>query len=267
VRRIFCLLAPALAFAALPGAAHALVHKEATHPEAAQQEAAPAGPALQIADLEIEESVEVEEGASASRFFVPDLGAAEEAAIASYGPFRVLDERTAALVDATDEVSPDDFAAMLRDFPEIAALEFHDCPGTYDDIANLRLGRLIRAAGLETRVPEGGSVRSGAVELFLAGATRVIADGAEFAVHAWLDEDGLEPGDFSATSPENRKYLSYYRDMGMSPQEADAFYAMTNSASFDNALWLTGSEMRRWVSARQPAEPKLAYLDLAAGLN
>ena len=55
---------------------------------------------------------------------------------------------------------------------------------TEDDGANLRLGRMIRARGIATYVPAGGSVRSGGVELFLAGARRFADPDAEFAVHA-----------------------------------------------------------------------------------
>jgi hypothetical protein len=190
------------------------------------------------------------------------------AAGTAYGPFRVLDEQRAALTGITDGTSPAEFAAMLRDHPRLAVLEMLDCPGTYDDLANLELGRMIRHAGLATHVPADGSVRSGAVELFLAGTTRRIDDGAEFAVHAWEDEAGLEATDFAADSPENRKYLAYYREMGMDAGQAAAFYAMTNSVPFERALWLDAEQMRRWLpEARQTADPRLAYLDLRAGLN
>ena len=183
----------------------------------------------------------------ASRFVSPALARAEQSALAAYGPFRVLDESIAALVGITDEDSPAAFRAMLRDFPGLATLAFVECPGTYDDRANLALGRMIRAAGLAAWVPQGGSVRSGAVELVLAGASLTIDDGAEFAVHAWLDEDGYEASDYAADSPENRKYLAYYREMGMSAEQAAAFYAMTNSVPFEDARWLSGAEMRAWV--------------------
>ena len=79
-----------------------------------------------------------------------------------------------------------------------------ECPGTDDDRANLRLGLMIHARGMTTHVPPGGSVRSGAVELFLAGAQRIADPGAEFAVHSWSDEFGLEPRDYAPDSPENR---------------------------------------------------------------
>lgn len=167
--------------------------------------------------------------------------------IAAFGPFRVLDSGRAALVDVTDEFSPGAFLAMMRRFPGIAVLELIDCPGTEDDRANLRLGRMIHARGMTTHVPNGGSVRSGGVELFLAGTRRVADPGAEFAVHAWADEDGNEPQDYPADAPENRAYLDYYREMGMSMQQAAAFYAMTNSVPNADAKWLDAADFRQWV--------------------
>lgn len=223
-------------------------------------------------EVVVEELVET----GASRFVSPELARAESAALGAYGPFRVLDEDRVALVGPTDSYSPGDFAKMLEEWPEIETLLFVECPGTHDDRANLRLGRMIRERGIAAIVPEGGSVRSGAVELFLAGAEREIADEAEFAVHAWLDDRGMGAWDYAADSPEHTKYLAYYREMGMDADDAASFYAMTNSVPFEEALWLTGTEMRGWLAedeemadlteteavAAQPALPRLAYLDL-----
>lgn len=168
--------------------------------------------------------------------------------IAAFGPFRVLGRDRAALVDATDSASPAQFAAMLRAFPAIATLEMVECPGTEDDRANLKLGRMLHARGIATYVPDGGSVRSGGVELFLAGVRHTAAPRAEFAVHSWADEDGREPKDYATDAPENRAYLDYYREMGMSGEQASAFYAMTNSVPNAQAKWLTAADMGRWVS-------------------
>jgi len=175
------------------------------------------------------------------------LARAEEQALAAYGPFVVLDRQTAALTGVTDSASPADFAQMLHAFPQIATLRFHDCPGTEDDVANLRLGRMIRAGGIAVEVPDGGSVRSGAVELVLAGARIAIADGAEFAVHGWIDDQGRGAADYAPGAPEHGKYLAYYRDMGMAEGQAQAFYAMTNSVPFESALWLGAADMGQWV--------------------
>lgn len=177
---------------------------------------------------------------------------ATEPALASFGPFRVLDARRASLVGVTNQATPRQFAEMLRAFPQIAEIDMVDCPGTEDDHANLRLGRMIRAAGIATRVPANGSVRSGAVELFVAGARRTVEPGAAFAVHAWLDDTGNEAGDYALADPENAKYLAYYREMGMSQIEAEAFYAMTNSAPHASARWLNASQIALWVRLDRP---------------
>lgn len=169
-------------------------------------------------------------------------------ALAAYGPFRVMDDGRAALVGVTDGKTPSQFLAMLNDHPGIATIEFVDCPGTEDDLANLRLGRMIRERGIATHVPAEGSVRSGGVELFLAGARRYADPGAEFAVHSWMDDTGQEAGDYAASAPENRRYIEYYRQMGMSPLEAEAFYAMTNSVPFASAKWFGRGVMGLWVN-------------------
>lgn len=219
-----------------------------------------------------EEVVEEWVDTGTQRFVSPRLAEAEQAAIAAFGPFRVLDGTRAALVGVTDARSPAQFAAMLARYTQLTTIEFIDCPGTYDDRANLAVGRMIRAHGLATVVPEGGSVRSGAVELFLAGASLEIADGAEFAVHAWLDDRGLSANDYAADSTEHAKYLGYYAEMGMEPVAAARFHAMTNSVPFEDAMWLSGAEMRDWIGVEAPQaeilqQPRLAYLDLGPALN
>jgi hypothetical protein len=210
---------------------------------------------------------------SGAERFVASSARPTVVSIATYGPFQVIDDTRAALTGATDEASPALFAAMMRDYPGLTTLDLVNCPGTYDDRANLQLARMIRSEGIATHVPAGGSVRSGAVELFIAGASRKIDDGARFAVHAWLDEDGMQATDYAANDAENRKYLAFYRDMGMSANEAAAFYAMTNSVPHESPRWLNADEMRGWVQsgvvaeATEPAPPRLAYLDLGLMLN
>ena len=198
----------------------------------------------------IEETVEVTEyvDEGGSERFVGLAPAAIPQGIARFGPFRVLDGTRAAMVDGTDSSSPAQFQAMMAAYPGISMIEMIEVPGTEDDRANLKLGRMIRERGLTTYVPAGGSVRSGGVELFLAGKQRVADPGAEFAVHAWADEDGREATDYSAEAPENRAYVDYYVEMGMPAAQARSFYAMTNSVPNGDAKWLTGSDMGRWVA-------------------
>jgi hypothetical protein len=197
----------------------------------------------------IEETIEITEfvDEGGSERFVGNAPAAIPQGIARFGPFRVLDGTRAAMVDATDSASPAQFQAMMAAYPGISMIEMIEVPGTEDDRANLKLGRMIRARGLTTYVPAGGSVRSGGVELFLAGKVRIAEPGAEFAVHAWADEDGREATDYPADAPENRAYVDYYVEMGMPAAQARSFYAMTNSVPNGDAKWLTGADMGRWV--------------------
>jgi hypothetical protein len=222
MQKLRAFLLPLLAFAAAPVFADEVVYES------------------------VEEIVYVEQVGS-ERFLTTTAPAPIPAGIASFGPFRVLDGTRVALVDVTDEASPAQFAALLRAYPGISMLEMIDCPGTEDDRANLAIGRMIRARGIDTHVPAGGSVRSGGVELFLAGKRRIADPGAEFAVHSWADEDGREAADYPADAPENRAYLTYYGEMGFQPAEASAFYAMTNSVPHAEARRLTAEEMGRWV--------------------
>ena len=224
----------------------------------------------QVRTVVTEEVIEEEAvvaDAGSDRFVASVAPAEVPNGVASYGPFRVIDERHAALVGVTDERSPAAFAAMVAAHPGLATLELVECPGTDDDRANLKLGRMIHARGMATHVPDGGSVRSGAVELFLAGVRRSAERGAEFAVHAWADEDGREPKDYAADAPENRAYIDYYREMGMSPIEARAFYDMTNAVPNASARWLSAAQMGQWVRLENLAATPAASLDSGRALR
>jgi len=167
---------------------------------------------------------------------------------AKFGPFAVVDDATVRMAGDVTSATPRQFAAMLGAYPHLKRLEMIDCPGSLDEEANLILARAVRRAGLETVVPSGGSVRSGAVELWLAGATRRAAPDAEFGVHSWADDTGREANDYPANDPVHAEYLSYYREMGMDDAKARAFYALTNSTPFDDVRYLTRDDMARFVT-------------------
>lgn len=222
MRRIHALLLLLLAFVAQPTAAQVIAYEDVT--------------AVEIVWLDI--------GGTRFLQFAP---AQVPQGIAAYGPFRVTDSAHAALVEVTDETSPEVFAAMLRDYPRISVLTMISCPGTEDDRANLRLGLMIRERGIATYAPDGGLIASGAVDLFLAGVRRYAEPGARFIVHSWQDTSGLEPRDYPINAPKNRAYIDYYRTVGLSLSEARAFYAMTNSVPFAEEKWLTPNDLAEWV--------------------
>lgn len=196
-----------------------------------------------------DEALADERASGTTRRYAPSAALATLGhAKARFGPFSVIDGQTVRMAGDVDGATPRQFAAMLAAWPGLKRLEMIDCPGSLDEEANLILARAIRRAGMETVVPAGGSVRSGAVELWIAGVRRSAAPDAEFGVHSWADEYGREANDYPANDPVHAEYLGYYREMGMEGAKARAFYALTNSTPFDDVRYLTRDDMARFVT-------------------
>lgn len=165
---------------------------------------------------------------------------------AVYGPFRVISADSVEMSGTVDSQSPVFFQKMLQQYPGIKTIEMIDCDGSVDEEANLNLARQIRRAGISTHVPSRGSVRSGAVELFLAGVRHTADKGAEFVVHSWMDEDGFEANDYPPHDPVHAEYLNYYAEMGIPADKAQAFYTLTNSVPFAEQLKLSRNDLARF---------------------
>ena len=164
-------------------------------------------------------------------------------ALGEYGPFRVVAPHVVEMTGTVDSYTPALFRKMLQRHPGIKRIEMLDCDGSVDEEANLNLARMIRRAGINTHVPANGSIRSGAVELFLAGVKHTADDGAEFVVHSWMDEDGREANDYPAHDPVHAEYLGYYAEMGVPAEKARGFYALTNSVPFSGQLKLSRNDL------------------------
>lgn len=193
----------------------------------------------------------VSAGSLAAQDLVPSRATAgKQVPSSDFGPFRVVSTTRVVLAGLTDSRSPAAFQELLRQHPQIRILELRDCPGTVDDSANLRLGRIIRRNGIRTTVPANGSVRSGAIELFLAGAERSAPDSARFVIHAWQSEGGAVRDFRAFSSSMSDTYTRYYRDMGMTEQAAQSFYRQTMAVPSGRGLSLKASELARFVPIR-----------------
>lgn len=203
----------------------------------------PANPAHSASSYVVTETVESLE----YELFEPAAAAVPvSGTFGQFGPFRIIAPDTVEMTGTVDSYTPALFRQMLSQYPGIKRIEMLDCDGSVDEAANLNLARMIRRAGISTHVPAHGSVRSGAVELFLAGISRTAHPDAEFIVHSWMDEDGREANDYPASDPVHAEYLDYYREMGVSAPTAKAFYALTNSVPFSDQLRLSRSDMARF---------------------
>jgi hypothetical protein len=181
-----------------------------------------------------------------SGFDTATPGTARPQVIAQFGPFMMVSATEAELNGATDEATPGQFRQMLIQYPALKRINMIDCAGTENDDANLEVARMIRRAGINTHVPADGSIRSGGVELFLAGAHRSYDKGAQFGVHSWIDEDGHQAGDVPADDPINQAYIKYYQEVGLPLQTARAFYAFTNQTAFDAIHYMTEQELAQF---------------------
>jgi hypothetical protein len=163
-----------------------------------------------------------------------------------FGPFTVVNATEAHLNGVINEATPNQFRQMLTAYPQLKRISMVECPGTENDDANLEVARMIRRAGINTHVPANGSIRSGGVELFLAGLHRTYDKGAQFGVHSWIDEDGLQAHDVPADDPINAAYINYYQEIGLPPQTARAFYAFTNQTEFDSIHYMSEQELAQF---------------------
>lgn len=264
MRHALQFLAAAFALIASPAAAQTIAFEDVLFADSSvallEEPAAPADPATEIATPRIayETPVEFETAQRAVTIWnrAPQISPmmsplvvakTQKATRLDYGPFRVIGKGRVALLGMIDSRSPAQFAQLLRDHPQIGMLEMVEAPGTVDDNANFRLARMLRGKAIATYVPAHGSVRSGAVELFLAGARRIAHPDAEFAVHSWIDIYGREASDFAANDPVNRAYIEFYVEMGLDERAAQRFYAMTNSVPHNDALWLDTRDLARYV--------------------
>lgn len=103
---------------------------------------------------------------------------------------------------------------LIEDHPEVTTLVLQQIDGSENDEVNVWTGRLIRDAGLTTYVPRNGDVSSGGVDLFAAGATRILEPGAFVGVHSWSNGDGtMEGADFPREHPVHKTQLAYFTEM------------------------------------------------------
>ena len=139
--------------------------------------------------------------------------------------------------------TPDILRAALAANPQVREIVMVEVPGSADDAANHRAGRMVRRAGLATRLLPDSLIASGGTDFFLSGRRRIVAPGAQIGVHSWSTLGGLEGAALPDSEPEHRFYLDYYREMGI----PETFYWFTLAAAPSHGLhWMTRAEIARF---------------------
>lgn len=163
-----------------------------------------------------------------------------------YGIFTVTNDTSAVMDGVIRSRTLDDYNDMIAAHPGITELLMEDVPGSADDETNVQLGRAVYNQQLNTRLPDGGMIASGGVDLFLAGRNRTAGNNTMIGVHSWSG-GGTAPVDLPVDDPEHDRYISYYQDIGWTEQAASDFYFFTiHAAPASDIHYMTEAEIDQY---------------------
>lgn len=166
--------------------------------------------------------------------------------VTGYGIFSVDGNGDLKIDGVITTNTPYHFDNILKDNPNAKLLTMFNCPGSDDDDANLLASRKIRNAGLNIHATATSELASGAVDMFFAGVKRTADKGAKFGVHSWSDGQN-EATDFPKGHAQHQPYINYFKEMGLSQQQAEDFYYFTiYAAPSADIHWMTDAEVNQY---------------------
>ena len=171
----------------------------------------------------------------------------DEIASTDFGIFSTQDANTAIMNGLIGSNTPKQWENFIAANPNTNKIIMKNCPGSEDDTANLEAARKIRQQGVAIHLPADAEIASGAVDLFLAGTTRTREAGSRIGVHSWSDGGSIEATDFPVGHANHQPYIDYYKEMGFSQADAEAFYYFTiNVATAADIHWMTDAEIAQY---------------------
>ena len=162
-----------------------------------------------------------------------------------YGPFYISSDTTVFYEGTSAGRIDKNFDKMIEDYPNISTITFSShCPGSIDDDALYKAARKVRNNGIKTVLNSESVVESGAVDLFISGASREIDIGAKIGVHSWSYGGGDDGVDLPEDHEDHTMYLDFYNEMLEDNNLGEEFYWFTlNSASGDDIHYMSEEEI------------------------
>jgi len=165
----------------------------------------------------------------------------------TFGIFKVLDDNLT--TEMNGEIGNNtlvEFNTMLERFPKLTKINLIEVPGSSNDEINLQVAKLVYQNDMATHLVDDGLIASGGVDFFLAGLTRTKGSNTQIGVHSWSD-GSKEAKDFPVGHANHQPYIDYYKSVGFSQEEAEAFYYFTiNAAPAADIHWMTEAEIEQY---------------------
>ncbi|WP_196888345.1 hypothetical protein [Aureivirga sp. CE67] len=169
----------------------------------------------------------------------------------TFGIFTVVDANTITMDGEIGHNSKKNFDKLIAEYSEINQINIVEILGSNNDEVNLQLSKTVYQNNINTHLNDNGLIASGGVDFFLSGHKRTKGTNTKIGVHSWGGEDDngneVTATDFPEGHEYHLPYIEYYKSVGFSQEEAEAFYYFTiNAASFDSIHWMTDAEIEQY---------------------
>lgn len=164
----------------------------------------------------------------------------------SFGVFTFQDDMTVIMNGVIGSNTLEDWDKYIQAYPSTIRIIMKDCPGSEDDVANLEAARKVYQKRVSIHLPSDAQIASGAVDFFLSGEVRTREAGSKIGVHSWSDGEN-EATDFAVGHTNHLPYINFYKEVGFSQSEAEAFYYFTiHAAPADDIYYMTDAEISQY---------------------
>ena len=140
---------------------------------------------------------------------------------------------------------------LVAEHPEVDTLVLTQSEGSVNDEVNVYTGRLIRNAGLNTKVLADSDINSGMVDVFAAGAQRIYTEGAILGVHSWCCVGDLTAGELPQDHPAHAAQLAYFTEMLGEELGPDFYFYTLQAAPFDGIHPMSTQDVERFKLATE----------------
>lgn len=139
---------------------------------------------------------------------------------------------------------------MIADHPDVRTITLTEIEGSADDEINIHTGRLIREAGLTTKITKDSKVHSGGVDLFCAGLKRIIESGAVLETQSRKNKF-IGDVAFPKDHPAHQHQLAYFEEM-LGKKTGSEFYFFSIRPSLAKYVpTLTAEQIKKWNLATE----------------